>query len=310
MKKNLFLLVFFFAAIGYTKAQTNQLFDMDFEHWSHIGSYDDPDSLRTTNQYTSLAGAVLVTKGTDPYHASNSLKLTSTHISFFTINGTYPGIATNGVINSGILSGAGSPIVSGKKITYRPSAFSCYYKNAVAGHDSSLISIFLTKWNSGMGKRDTVGSLIWIDTVAHANYTHLLAPITYFTAATPDTFQISMMSSGIYHANVGSILTLDSMNFAPDTAHHGNIGVAAIVKPIEMQIVPNPATSFVQLHFNELKEEALLQITALDGKLLINQAVKSATTLDVSSWTNGTYVVAVRTHAGQLLAEKKIQVSH
>lgn len=311
--KLLFLLPFLslFMANAQVNTATKQIFDMDFEHWTNKGTYTDPDSLQTTNQYTSLASVFLVTKGTDAYHGASCLKLTSTHIAFFTINGTYPGVVSNGTINAVVLSGgAGAPIVSGKKIDYRPSHFSAYYKNTTANHDSSMINIWFTKWNATAGKRDTVGNLLWFDTTQHTAYTHLLEPINYFTTAIPDTFQITMLSSGLYHSNVGSVLTLDSMNFAPDTS--SSIGFSAIAgNSLICDFYPNPASNTITCK-NTAKAVGgtSLEIHALNGARVYSSAIENTLQLDITTWKNGLYIYQVLNKANQIVAQGKIEVQH
>jgi hypothetical protein len=286
---------------------------MDFEHWTNKGSYSDPDSLQTTNQYTSLAATFLVTKGTDAYHGAASLKLTSTHITFFTINGTYPGVVSNGTINAAVLSGgtgAGAPIVGGKKIDYRPEYFSLYYKNSTANHDSSKIDIWFTKWNAAAAKRDTVGKMIWFDTTQHATYTHLVQAINYLTTDVPDTFQITMLSSGLYHANVGSVLTLDSMNFSPDTTSH--VGYYALAEnALLMNIYPNPSNQQLNYHYvGMISGGEQVVIHSMSGALVYQSILKEKNSLEIANWNTGMYNYQVLNKNGKILAQGNFAVQH
>lgn len=311
--KLLIVLTVFCSSLSFAQINTatKQIFDMDFEHWTNKGTYSDPDSLQTTNQYTSLASVFLVTKGTDAYHGSASLKLTSTHISFFTINGTYPGVVSNGTINAAVLSGgAGAPIVSGKKIDYRPSHFSVFYKNSTANHDSSMINIWFTKWNASAGKRDTIGNMIWFDTTQHPSYTHLVQPVNYFTSDIPDTFQVTMFSSGLYHSNVGSVLTLDSMNFTPDTS--SNIGYSVLAgNSLMMHVFPNPANhSFNYNYTGTLNGGEQLQIFSINGVCVYSSELKANSIIDVAYWNTGTYIYQVRNKQAKLCAQGDFIVQH
>jgi hypothetical protein len=314
MKFKLLLVLAIFTC-GFSIAQINtptkQIFDMDFEHWTNKGSYSDPDSLQTTNQYTSLAGAFLVTKGTDAYHGAASLKLTSTLIQFFTINGTYPGVVSNGTINAAVLSGgAGAPIVSGKKIDYRPSHFSAFYKNSTANHDSSMINIWFTKWNAPAGKRDTVGNMIWFDTTQHPTYTHLLQAVNYFTADIPDTFQVTMLSSGLYHSNVGSVLTIDSMNFTPDTASHVGLNVLG-GNALMLNVYPNPSNQTLNYSYAGLVSGGeKVSIYTMSGELIYSSNLKTQNSIDIASWKAGMYVYQVADKNGQLVAQGNFAVQH
>ena len=309
------LLVLAIFSFGLSFAQittpTKQIFDMDFEHWTNKGSYFDPDSLQTTNQYTSLAATFLVTKGTDPYHGASSLKLTSTHITFFTINGTYPGVVSNGTINAVVLSGgAGAPIVGGKKIDYRPSSFSTFYKNSTANHDSSMINIWFTKWNAPAGKRDTVGNMIWFDTAQHPTYTHLIQAVNYFTADIPDTFQVTMLSSGLYHSNVGSVLTLDSMNFTPDTTSHVGFNVLG-GNALMMKVYPNPSNQTLNYSYAGLVSGGeSVNIYTMSGELVYSSNLKAQNSIDIAIWKAGMYVYQVADKTGQLIAQGNFAVQH
>ncbi len=309
------LLVLAIFCFGFSYAQINtptkQIFDMDFEHWTNKGTYSDPDSLQTTNQYTSLASVFLVTKGTDAYHGASCLKLTSTHIAFFTINGTYPGVVSNGTINAVVLSGgAGAPIVSGKKIDYRPSHFSVFYKNSTANHDSSMINIWFTKWNAPAGKRDTVGNMIWFDTTQHPSYTHLVEAINYFTADIPDTFQLTMLSSGLYHSNVGSVLTLDSMNFTPDTS--SNVAYSVLAgNSLMLHIYPNPSNQNLNYNYTgTLNGGEELQVYTVSGECIYISSLKERQAIDIAAWNSGTYVYRVVDKRAKLIAQGNFVVQH
>lgn len=74
-------------------------------------------------------------------------------------------------------------------------------------------------------------------------------------------------------------------------------------------IGPNPASYNLTISTTHTKSE--LVVTSITGHEIISVIINSpTTTVDVSSWTNGTYIVRIYDSAGTVLKSEKVIISH
>jgi hypothetical protein len=298
-------------SITFSNKTYSQLYNGSFENWSsHAGtggSYVDPDSVTTPNQYSLLASTFLVSKTTSAHHGSFACDLETKHISYLTINGDYPGIITNGSINLGFFTGgAGSPILGGKKINYRPTHFTGWYKYISLMGDSARVDVLLTKWVAGVG-RDTIGSALFIDSIGVANYTNFILPISYTNASIPDTFQYTISSGGRNFAHIGSKLTIDSINFYPQS---GNISVANQPIQTSINVYPNPTSKSLTIVNGFVSNEtANFAIYDIAGKQLVTANYINQTTVNTSILPSGHYILKISL-ANNVINTQPIQIAH
>ncbi len=283
MKKNILLAICLFTSV-FSFAQIK---NGSFENWTNVGNYQDPDSFKTPNQYSSIASVFLVTKSSSAHNESNACDLTTQHVNYLTINGDYPGIITNGNINiSYFTGGTGSPILGGKKINYRPDGLTGWFKYSSVQGDSAFANIVLTKWITGVG-RDTVGTSNFVQTTSQTSYARLVAPITYKNATVPDTFQFIFTSSGRYYAHPGSVLTLDSLSTYPAAPSGINT-----INSIDFSILPNPSNNFIKVQLGtESNKVTELSILNLTGQTVYNSRFTNNSSVNVSNLSNGKYFV-------------------
>lgn len=124
-------------------------------------------------------------------------------------------------------------IIFGSPFTSRPVKFTGWYTYKSVGGvspmdgdaslingDSLLISCFLTKWNAGEGKRDTVGIASWTSNQTVTVYTNFQIPFHYLSNDAPDSVNVILLSSSLgYVANFedrpfgvkGSTLVVDDL---------------------------------------------------------------------------------------------------
>lgn len=178
--------------------------------------------LKSLNYLMTLPAAAggpgpLTTDSTsDAYEGSYAAKL---------ITGTFSPmgepILIPGLVGTDSLDIPNATIRVGKPYTLKPLKFRGYYKYAPVGGDSALISVLLSKYNTALGKRDTIGlgREIYKNTVTE--YTMIDLPINYLSQEVPDTLTLLVCSSaGIRFddlmnckGQVGSTMWIDEIFF-------------------------------------------------------------------------------------------------
>lgn len=149
----------------------------------------------------------------------------------------------------------------------RSANLTCYYKLTLVGGDTAAISVIMTKWNTGLQKRDT---LCAVDKYLFSNvaaYTLLSIPMSYSINANPDT---ALIVTGIFGPNgakthVGTLFYLDDLLFT-GTAPFSVAEVAG--HDPYLHLFPNPALSevTVQIDASVGLNEARLVIYDVLGK--------------------------------------------
>ncbi len=123
-------------------------------------------------------------------------------------------IILGGTCNCPITYSGGYPVYGFTAYTSTPASYDFWYKfNALSG-DNALTRLYITKWNTGTNKRDTLASANAILTGPVSVYTHTTVPITWLiTTETPDSMQLSFNSS-LHTSNApsGGQLYLDDVN--------------------------------------------------------------------------------------------------
>ncbi len=200
-----------------------------FDQWELVGDGSgnyclEPagEYLRTLNYLTTLPSAAggpgpLTTDSTsDAYSGTHAALLTTKSFSPMGTPLIIPGLVGTDSLDISIQN-----IRLGKRYTLRPTYFEGYYKYVPVGGDSALISVLLSKYNSGLHKRDTIGFAKRIYKNKVVNYNQILLPITYFKTETPDSLTLLICSSAGINFNdvmnckgqVGSQLWIDEISF-------------------------------------------------------------------------------------------------
>jgi hypothetical protein len=127
-----------------------------------------------------------------------------------------------GYIGASVLDIPNFTIHLGKPYTQRPASLHAYYKYSPVSGDSGMIQVMLSRFNPGLGKRDTLSfdRLILKNTVS--SYTQLNLSLTYRdTIFSPDTLVLVFSSSAAIKFNdvanctgqVGSTMWVDDLKF-------------------------------------------------------------------------------------------------
>jgi hypothetical protein len=186
---------------------------------------------------------------TPGYTGISTLRSTSSHA------GQYAALLQTTVQGTDTVSGAlishpsvssffsvafGGPGCIGFPYATRSANLTGFYKYTKVGNDSVHVSIVMTKWNSGLQKRDTIA---FVDEktmgTAAASYTSFSIPITYSLNLFPDTALIVFALNGPNSttSHVGTQFFLDDLAFS------GTVPVGIKENPSENNLLhffPNP----------------------------------------------------------------------
>lgn len=190
-------------------------------------------------------------------------------------------------------------------ISDRPAALTGWYKytdniikNQVTGlttDDTAFAIVYLTKWNTTTLTADTVGRGK-LDLLGSAAYKYFSCPITYTSAATPDTVVVSMDPSmmrngGNYFSTASSgynsYLTVDDIALEGSTA-----AVHSVVGPT-IKIWPNPAGEYVAFDMQEALN-GHVRVTDISGRVMAEQPlVQGNNQISLAGVSPGMYIISI-----------------
>ncbi len=273
MNKTLFLL-FFILIGGLSKAQ--EIPNGGFESWS--GTPEEPASWGTLSFSIPLLGDFAsASKSTDSHTGDFALALESINIPL--INLAIPGAAATGTLNQLTFQSSG-----GFPFTLRPNAIKGYYKYQPVGADTASVEAILTRWNTDLGKRDTVGYGKKIFRDAIGSYKLFSVPLVLDATASPDTARITVYSSSQSNPTAGSKLFLDDLEFFTTTAGIEEQAASAI------SVYPNPAANLLHVVGDELTTLHSIRITNLLGQCVLKTTANTGDCVcDIHRLPDGLY---------------------
>ncbi len=258
----------------------------NFETWSSPNGYVVPNDWETLNDMTSSAGVYTAARGgvSSDYY----LKLTSQNVPGI---GVMPGIAVSGLLDISNLTA-----LSGFPFAFRPVAFAGKWQYmGNSSNDIGFINVLLTKWNSMINMRDTIGMAMQDLSGMVMSWSNFSFPFTYNNSDVPDSCIIILNASGS-NPEAGSYLYVDNLNFSGIIAGVENTKITGAFK-----IFPNPANSEIQLDLSELKSTALqFEITNLTGKSILTKQSDGllVQTITISELPVGNYFLRITTTKG------------
>lgn len=284
MKKQTILAIALMFTAVISNAQTVP--NGSFEAWSNPNGYLVPNDWETLNDMTSAAGVYTATRGgtSSDYY----LKLTSQNVPGM---GVMPGIAVSGMLDMGNLTA-----LSGFPFAYRPVAFTGKWQYmGNSGNDIGYVKVFLTKWNSTMNMRDTIGYVSQDLNGMVMSWSNFTLPFTYNSTDIPDSCIIALSASGP-NPEAGSYLYVDNLSFS---------GIIAGVENTEItgtfRIFPNPANHEIQIDLSGLKSTAQqFEITDLTGRVIVTKQSNGSLlqTISISELPAGNYLLKITTAKG------------
>jgi hypothetical protein len=219
-------------------------------------------------------------KGTPGNPGTAYIKLTSRTVSGM---GIQPGIAVSGVLNT-----TSFQAVSGFEYSDRPASLDGYWQYMAGGSDQGFIAVYLTKWNSGLSERDTIGQVKYPLPGMVMVWRSFSLPLSYSSSDVPDTAMIILSASGKTPVS-GSYLYIDNLIFAG-----GTVGVDNPSATTGVSLFPNPVIQNELVVYLNNSGAVIDRIDILDvlGNRMIRMAMTNRSfplTLDVSSLKPGAY---------------------
>lgn len=295
MKKS----ILFVAATIISVSAFAQIPNSSFENWTSAGSYSNPDGWDNLNGMTSSMSVYNCTQGTGGASGGGSsyLKLTTKNVAGM---GIMPGVAVSGVMDMMTYK----PI-SGFPYTQNPQSLAGSWIYMPTGADVGFVSIYLTKWNSGMMMRDTIAVATQTISTMIMSWTNFSINLTYNSSVSPDSAIIIFSSSGTSPV-ANSYLSVDNLSFTG-----GTTGIENIENFISnVSVYPNPSTEKISIELNINQASTVkFQLLDLAGVLIKEVNVggiigKYNTSINTTGIAKGTYFLKV--YANEAVEVKKI----
>lgn len=266
-----------------------QLQNTSFEVWIQNLGFENPQGWGTANNLVALAGTSTTLKVPDPSEGTYAALLQSKFVQL--ANAVVPGILTTGALSFDFNTGDVG-FLNGVSYTDRPEKMTFDYKFYPAGSqpntDTAGVFLFLTRYNSATGSRDTVGlgAQQYTDTVDTYETTEV--DILYLSQDTPDTLLIVFSSSisAAGGAQDGTLFFVDNVGFDFPTT----VAQLQVNRP---RLYPNPAKGQVTYQ-NDRSYPVQVSLFDLLGREVWRQSLNSGVQqLDISALQTGVYLYRV-----------------
>jgi len=211
-------------------------------------------------------GPVTVFKTTDAHSGSFAAKAVSANFPLGPVNVFIPGMLGTAVMNNATVSAIlGKPCVD-----CRPSKLKGYYKFEPVNGDSCAALVVVTKWNTGAGKRDTIGMGYLLEKNAVSSYTAFEVPVTYLSSGPADSITVLMVASaGMNLVNFMACAGQEgSAMYVDDLSLDYPSGVQQVLLPeVGVTLYPNPASGPMHLELTREVKNAVVEIYTAGMKL-------------------------------------------
>lgn len=274
----------------YPGAIMAQIPNFSFENWTTMGSYENTAMWGTMNNTTAAHGVYTATKASPGNPGSYYLMLTSKTVGTGVVNG----IAVSGQLDSITMQPK-----SGFAFIQRPQSFIGQMKHMSYGSSQGSIMVTLTRWNTGLNQRVTVGTANQTLSGMVMSWTNFTINFNYVDGGYPDTCNIVLKSSGANPTN-NDYLYIDNLAFIGSVVgienHNSFLN--------NMSVYPNPSNSSIVLDLNfKSPQQTSIDLTDLVGKVVLakNAGVLHGETkqiLDVSAIAKGAYFVRIVSESG------------
>ena len=279
--KNYFTLVFLLLCFSVINAQ--EIPNPDFETWEDMGTYEDPEFWNTPNPFTSLAGAITVSKSEDAYSGTYSARLETVDI----LGGLYqaPGLLTYADFFVDFQTGEysfGGGIPKSETVTH---VHGKYKYSGVAGDSASIIAVSFRHPEGEDNDTTAIGFSFLPDA---SEWTEFTVNMVQLSEETPDTFNIMILSSGSFELVAGSVLYVDDLSISIIT------DIAERENEFSISTYPNPVIDRVTFEANKTANDRMLDIYDLTGRRISSQNFNSEKIIvDLSQFPAGMYTYRV-----------------
>jgi hypothetical protein len=273
MKKNVSLAILVLCIFKYGYGQQN-IRGGDFEHWKYntVHHYYEPDSsiFSTLNILDTIPTPSGITASPcDTAHSGTySVRLVTGYIDL--VHAVIPGVIGTIKINWATdIAILGIPYPYGGTL---PTRFSGYYQSYPLANDSSAAVLLLSKWNSGLHKRDT---LAYNRLAFHGiinSWTAFDTAVTYRDhSKIPDTLTILLLSCAGFNATymLGTVGQVGSMALFDDVNLTDVSGFPFLFIPsVNVKLSPNPATRLLKIKLGSNIENGYFEVYDAQAKLI------------------------------------------
>jgi len=279
MKINLRFFIFAISTLCFTVSNAQAPPNAGFEQWNST-SDKNPTGWSSLNWTAVQFGAPYTCARSVDAHTGNYAVKISTMLYF---TDTIDGLMFTGDWPTG-----GYPQF-GYAYNRRPLKLTGYYKFSTSSGDSSLIAMWLTRWNDTTYSADTIGNGSFYGK-ATANYTYFELPITYLRGGKPDSASIVVLGSSKstidVRGNPGNTLYID------DLAYEYSTGIREEVFP-ELALYPNPSSGIFHLEGLESEQTTIRVYDAYGKEVLTGELAGSGGEIDMTGLADGVYSVSV-----------------
>lgn len=283
------LLIFFYAT-----TLIAQIPNADFELWTDMGGWDDPDDWYTLNTLYDGDPETVRTTG-DAVSGTTAVRMENAEDN----NGN--------VVRAMLLSGNNSlSNHPGFAYNERPYALEGYCQYSPQDNDDSCyVLVYLTRYNTGTQSRDLIGSGMFGSGEDMDDYVLFSAPIDYFSSQFPDSAYIVVYAGKVNGALDGSRLLLDALSFNETTTTEAT----GLANDFEINVFPNPAHG--QLNIQHLPAHSSASLALFDHTGAIKKSVANRQqdfTVDLTGLAAGIYFYEVRFSNSDAVKRGKVMV--
>ncbi|MFI5204557.1 MAG: T9SS type A sorting domain-containing protein [Flavobacteriales bacterium] len=299
MIKRLLTISFASAALFATAQQ--QAPNSGFETWS--GNY--PSSWGSIDEAVSAVLGyqnTVIENNTAPFAGAADCKLEPKYN--LIIGQNIPGIIVSGSFD--VVISPFSIGVNGIPYTSRPTDMTFYYKFSPTSGDTAGAAVWLYKYNSSNGMRDTMAYGDLEITTAAASYTMGTVTLNYHNTATPDSIAI-IFASTLTQITVGTSFTVDGVSMNGTAS-----GVDETAKDMGLMVYPNPANDIMNFSISRDANLSYVEIYDLNGRKLntVNVLANTLSTLPTSELSEGMYFYGAFNTSGERVYTGKFEVKH
>jgi hypothetical protein len=286
-------LIYLLAGLLLPSLASAQLRNLDFEQWDHPVLFEDPAYNNPTgwicsNRWYGTELAMFTDKMVKPVDSSGQHN--NYAIRLFTFYNYMKDAA-----------------VQTASIDYRPVALKGFYKYEenfiITGGanyiDTAQVRVWLTKWNTSLSKRDTIGSGIFSAHDSVNTFKPFEVNIAYYSSVQPDSITILLDPSilgrypelNIQNLAEGgrSVFTLDNLSLA-----NGVTGINAPDGNNKWSVYPVPAKN--SINFQSINGNAIIYDIA--GKNVARYVLRNASEIDISDLSSGIYILQISNEHG------------
>jgi hypothetical protein len=216
----------------------------------------------------------------------------------FSSLGAVPGILTNANLN--LDASFNLTFSGGAPITQRVSLASAYLKYAPATADSGSFAVEII--NRTLGVDSIIGSG-GVQFGAKANFTKVDVPVTYITTTLPANL------IRFYFTNSNDTVQNTSTLYVDDVTYTTTTGVTEVLmNDIEISAYPNPANDVLSINASS-DDELVLELYAIDGKVLQAKTFSKTTQIRVADLANGLYLYTIKNKDQAILKKANITIT-